>query len=195
VRSGGVVISLGSSATSFLTDEKTDLLDSALENLAFSSDKKKEEKKEDGRVAGRLIASQKEYLDAIKPDAAWPDAVPGALLRARLDPDHWLAAGTDTMVYALLNGANIFTPLTLDKGYNAAVYTDASNAVASGYIWEENRRQAAFKPLLMEQQQGRGLVIGFTSDPNFRGYMDGLNILLLNAVFRGPAHANPQVTE
>ena len=27
------------------------------------------------------------------------------------------------------------------------------------------------------------------ADPNFRGMADGLNILFLNAVFRGPAHA------
>jgi len=32
-------------------------------------------------------------------------------------------------------------------------------------------------------------VIGFTVDPNFRAYTDGLNVLFLNAIFRGPAHA------
>jgi len=29
------------------------------------------------------------------------------------------------------------------------------------------------------------------SDPNFRAFIDGMNVLFLNAVFRGPAHARP----
>jgi len=29
------------------------------------------------------------------------------------------------------------------------------------------------------------------SDPNFRAFIDGTNVLFLNAVFRGPAHARP----
>jgi hypothetical protein len=32
-------------------------------------------------------------------------------------------------------------------------------------------------------------VVGFTEDPNFRAFSDGMNVLFLNAVFRGPAHA------
>ena len=43
-------------------------------------------------------------------------------------------------------------------------------------------------PLLMVQPEGRGNVVAFTADPNFRAYLDGLNILFLNAIFRGPAH-------
>jgi len=48
---------------------------------------------------------------------------------------------------------------------------------------------------LMVQQHGRGMAIGFTADPNYRAYMDGLNILLMNAIFRAPAHAGKQVTK
>lgn len=47
----------------------------------------------------------------------------------------------------------------------------------------------AYKPLMVVERQGRGFVVGFTADPNFRACMDGLNVLFLNAVFRGPAHA------
>jgi hypothetical protein len=56
-------------------------------------------------------------------------------------------------------------------------------------LWEENRKQLAYKPFVIVQRDGRGTVIGFTADPNFRAYMDGLNVLFVNAVFRGPAHA------
>jgi hypothetical protein len=58
-------------------------------------------------------------------------------------------------------------------------------------MWEENRRQLAYKPLMMVASQGRGVVVGFTVEPNFRGYLDGMNVLFLNAVFRGTAHTRP----
>ena len=61
------------------------------------------------------------------------------------------------------------------------------------FLWEENRKQMAYKPLTMVEPQGRGLVIGFVADPNYRAYMDGLNTIFLNAVFRGPARARPAV--
>jgi len=53
-------------------------------------------------------------------------------------------------------------------------------------LWEENRKQLAFKPFVTLQNVGRGAVVGFTADPNYRAYMDGLNIVFLNAVFRHP---------
>ena len=45
------------------------------------------------------------------------------------------------------------------------------------------------------EPQSRGFVVGFTTDPNYRAYMDGLNVLFLNAVFRGPAHARTSTRE
>ena len=83
----------------------------------------------------------------------------------------------------------------MNKGFNAAVFENAERIVGSGYLWEENRKQLAHKPLVIVQPQGRGVVVGFTAEPNYRGYLDGMNILFLNAVFRGPAHARPMASE
>jgi hypothetical protein len=44
-------------------------------------------------------------------------------------------------------------------------------------------------PFVMVQNEGRGVVAAFTADPNFRAFMDGLNVLFLNVVFRGPVVA------
>ena len=88
-------------------------------------------------------------------------------------------------------GREIFTPIKLDKGVNVATFLGPDQLLQSGYLWEENRKQFAYKPLAVAQPDGRGVVIGFTADPNFRAYVDGLNVLFLNAVFRGPAHARP----
>ena len=92
-------------------------------------------------------------------------------------------------VHVLSGGRGIFTPIRLDKGVNAAVFLGAGEVLASGYLWKENREQIASKPLAVVQKRERGLVIGITADPNYRGFTDGASLLFLNAVFRGPSHA------
>ena len=79
-------------------------------------------------------------------------------------------------------------PLKLDKRINSAYFLGVDKPLVSGYMWEENRKQLAYKPLVMIERQGQGNVIGFTFDPNFRAYRDGINVLFLNAVFRDPPH-------
>ena len=141
------------------------------------------------RAPGKILLDEAAYLKAIQADSELPDAVQGVLARARPDLDHWLAAGLPETVNALVEGRNVYTPIKLDKGVNAVVFLGADKLLASGYMWAENKRQLAWKPLAVIQNEGRGSVIGFTADPNYRGYLDGLNVLFLNAVFRGPAHA------
>ncbi|HXG66292.1 MAG TPA: M14 family metallopeptidase [Blastocatellia bacterium] len=212
VASGGVVIALGSGAVSFLADSRTGLLDTAQEMAARDGKPaaKPEAAKPDAakpaeaparteqppapaRPAGKILASEEDYLKAIQADTEPPDVVPGVLVKAQLDRDHWITAGLGDTVYALFQGRAIFSPVKLDKGVNAAVFAGPDELLASGHLWEENRKQLAYKPLVIVQNQGRGVVVGFTADPNFRAYMDGLNVLFLNAIFRGAAHAQPAV--
>ena len=42
----------------------------------------------------------------------------------------------------------------------------------------------------MAEPTGDGLTIGFAQSPVTRAYLDGLNLVLLNAVLFGPAHTN-----
>ena len=74
---------------------------------------------------------------------------------------------------------------------NVALFGGAEDLLASGYIWEQNRKQLAYKPFVVAQRNGRGYVIGFTQDPNVRAYLDGLNVIFMNAIFRGSAHSRP----
>ena len=60
---------------------------------------------------------------------------------------------------------------------------------AGGHVWEDTRAQLAFKPVVMAAPQGKGHVIGVTVDPSFRGFLDGLSVLLGNALLRAPAYA------
>jgi hypothetical protein len=212
VQAGGVIVALGS-AVGFLTDSRVGLLDMVQENLVREPEEKKPEASRGGaasetaaetgasggrggrgggtgpRSAGTLIASDADYEKAIRATTELPDSAPGALARARIRPDFWLTNGVAESVNAMVEGRAIFTPLKSDKGVNAAYFDTADKLLASGYLWSENRKQMAYKPLVATSTAGRGVVVGFTEDPNFRGMLDGMNVLFLNAVFRGPAHA------
>ncbi len=194
VNDGGTMIGLGS-ATSFLASKAAGLLSVNEEFLVRKADKdgerkSSEEEKED-RVAGRLLNSEIDYRKAIQAQQEMPDDVPGVMLKAYVDQDHWLAAGLPKMLNALYVGHSIMTPLTLDKGVNVAYYAGAEEALLSGYLWEENRKQLAYKPFILIEPRGRGQVIAFTTDPAPRAYLDGLYVALINAVFLAPSHTSP----
>jgi hypothetical protein len=193
VRAGGTLIGLAR-AVDYLADEDVGLLDIDRESKTGKT-AKDEKKRNDsnGEVEGSVLASESDYLEAIEPESEQPDDAQGVLVKARLDTDTWMTAGLTGSVNALVNGRQIFSPIKLDRGVNAATFAGADELVVSGYLWEENRRQLAYKPFVVVENHGRGVVVGFTADPNFRAYLDGLNVLFLNAVFRGPARARPAV--
>jgi hypothetical protein len=196
VAAGGTIVALGD-AVSFLGNSKVELLELVQENAlreGEDKDKKPAEKtdkdpKDSGRVPGTAIAGQADFEKVTRAVTELPDDVPGAIARVRIRPDYWLTAGLGETVYTMVEGPAIYSPVKADKGINAAYYDAADKLVASGHLWAENQKQMAFKPLVVSGTSGRGVVVGFTQDPNFRAIEDGMNILFLNAIFRGPAHA------
>jgi len=143
---------------------------------------------EGARVAPKIFATLSDLETAELPGDELPGSLHGALARIRVDREHWITAGVPETVYALVSGRAIYQPVRSDQGVNAAVFAGPNDVLASGYMWDEYRKQLAFKPFVIVQRSGRGNVIGFTADPNYRAYLDGLNTLFVNAVFRGPAH-------
>lgn len=194
VSKGGVLIGIGT-ANRFLADPTVDLLAIRREDAVVESDEESKgdngEDEESSTVAGRYITEKSEYDELIVPEKDNPDSVAGVLVRADVDPDHWLGAGVASPLNVLIRGSDIYTPITMDKGANVARFQGADDMLASGYIWEQNRKQLAYKPFVVAQPNGRGIVIGFTQDPNVRAYLDGLNVIFMNAIFRSSAHARP----
>lgn len=197
VERGGVLIGVGN-ASRFLADPEVDLLSIRRENAVAASDGDESmpkgedgEEPEEPTVSGSYVAGADEYQALITAEKGRPDSVAGVLARASVDPDHWLGAGVSPTLNVLVRGPDIYTPIRLDKGVNVAVFEDADELLASGYMWEQNRKQLAYKPFAVVQPTGRGFVIGFMQDPNVRAYLDGLNVIFMNAIFRGAAHARP----
>ena len=127
-----------------------------------------------------------EYLDAIAPADESPEGVPGAILRTLLDTEHWLAAGTDGEIGVLVEGSRVFRPITLDKGANVGRYASLDSLVLGGIVWEESRPQLAAKAFLIHQPVGRGQLVAFAEDPNYRAYAEATQLLFMNAVLLGP---------
>ena len=188
VQSGGVLIATGG-ATRWLADPRQDLLAIRREKAVREVDKPNGEDENDATVPGVNLVSADLARRAIAPESETPDPIAGVLARAAVDPDHWLGAGVNSTIPALLSGGDIYTPIKLDKGVNAVRFVGADDLIASGYAWEDTALQFAYKPLVVVQDHGAGTVVGFTQNPAFRAQMDGLNTLLANALFRGPAHS------
>ncbi|MFK7830344.1 MAG: M14 family metallopeptidase [Congregibacter sp.] len=197
VSRGGVLIGLAQ-ATQLLADPDAGMLATRREYRLSSHDKdsnaqdKKgiDAKEVSGRVNGTALDSDA-YAASIQLQDAEPAEIGGAQLRAQVDTDHWLSAGIAPQLHVLVRNANVYTPLRMDEGVNVARFAGAEEIVASGHLWETNRRQFAYKPFVMASSHGKGQLVAFTQDPTVRAYQDGLNLILANAIFRGAAHARP----
>ncbi len=185
VERGGVLIGFGS-AVDFLASEEASFLSTRAE-LAYSEEEAESKDSAEGPAKGVLIEGDDQYEKIVADREAHPEDVPGVLANVIADTDHWLSAGYETAV-ALYTGSGIYQPLNAAAGTNVFRFAGADEIVASGYLWEENRVQLAYKPFVMAEPHGAGMVIGFTQSPVTRGYLNGLNLLLANAILFGPAH-------
>ncbi|MFL0357197.1 M14 family metallopeptidase [Erythrobacter sp. GH1-10] len=188
VKRGGVLVTFESSISAFAEGDSPLL--SIKREAALG--RNPSEAGDDDEKAPRLaeateITSEGEYRAAIRDEAALPDTLPGALLNTVADTDHFLSAGYDDGAVVLAAGSSIFTPLDRAAGTNVMRFAAADELIASGYVWDENRRQLAFKPYLMAQPTGDGLTIGFAHDPTTRAFLDGLDLMLANAVLVAPS--------
>ena len=192
VQNGGVLVGMGS-AMRWLADPKTGL--SALRReRAFIDPKLAGEGKEDDKdkpstVAGTRLGTQADLEAAQKDRKAAPDVLPGALAWTDADANHWLSAGYEKAA-VLVAGTDIYAPLNAGDGVTALRFASADTLLASGHLWKENRLQLALKPYATAESKGKGLIIGFTQSPVTRAYLNGLDLLVANAVLLGPAHVN-----
>jgi hypothetical protein len=129
-----------------------------------------------------------DYDKAIEPERERPENLAGAILRVTLDRNHWLTAGTDGEIQAVVEGQRVFAPLKLDAGRNAGIYEKVERLVASGLVWKEAQPLLAQRAFLMHQPMGRGHIIAFAEDPNYRAFAEATQLLFINAVVLAPGH-------
>ena len=110
--------------------------------------------------------------------------VGGAVFEAELDATHPLAFGHGERVALFKSNALGFDPPAA-SGAGVARYAEAP--LLSGYVSAENLDRLRGGAAIVGGRLGRGRVVVFDFDPNFRAFWWGTQGLLLNAVFFGGA--------
>ena len=136
----------------------------------------------------------------------------GAMVAGRTDQQHWLTAGTPEVLPLLYSNqpllmsadnseavvrAGVFSPSPSKKKGDSESKKNADrwftlpqdkalNVRMSGLLWPEAQQRIANTAYLTRERSGKGQIILFSGQPNFRGAALGTNRLLLNAIVYGP---------
>ncbi|HEY0874695.1 MAG TPA: M14 family zinc carboxypeptidase [Vicinamibacterales bacterium] len=193
IRNGGTLITLAE-ATRWAARDRVGLL--STDPLYRDGTPQKDSPEGGGGSAGSGgggnqkpdLSKPLDFDKAIQPEREQPENLPGAMLRVTLYPYHWLTAGLDGDIQVIVEGSRVFAPIKLDAGVNVGVYAPIEKLVASGHVWKEALPLLASRSYLMHQTSGRGHIIGFAEDPNYRAYAEATQLLFINAVLLGVAH-------
>lgn len=105
----------------------------------------------------------------------------GAIFNSHLDLSHPIAFGYSNSTLPLFRNTSIFVQPHEDGFRNPVKYT--SDPLLSGYISTPNLEVIKNSVPFQHNNYGRGEVIGFTDNTQFRAFWFGTNKLLMNAVF------------
>jgi hypothetical protein len=143
----------------------------------------------------REASDQTEKLEGVAPElpliaspsarpGVVPEAVPGAIMRAIIDRTTYLTYGyEDTQLPVLVNSGYFFRPSK--EGTNAVIFSpdDKHQLHLSGFVWPNNtERLLRGTAYIVEEHLGRGHVILFAEEPNFRGIWRTTIRLFFNAI-------------
>ncbi len=108
----------------------------------------------------------------------------GAIFEADVDRTHPINFGYNDSKIALFRNTTVFVKPDSSGTYkNPLQYT--KNPLMSGYISKENLKQLSGSLPFKTANMGRGKVIVFTDNTNFRAFWYGTNKLMMNAIFFG----------
>ncbi|WP_149275173.1 M14 family metallopeptidase [Pareuzebyella sediminis] len=120
---------------------------------------------------------------AEKSDFKGAQEIGGAIIEAHIDLSHPINYGYDNVTLPLFRNTTTFIKPDKNSYNNPIQYT--STPLMSGYISEENLELLKNSVPFQAQRMGKGWVMGFTDNTNFRAFWYGTNKLLMNAIFFG----------
>ena len=107
----------------------------------------------------------------------------GAIFEANLDRSHPINFGYNSDKLALFRNSTLFIKADTKSYNNPIQYT--KNPLLSGYISKENAKLIKNTLPFKVEKLGKGRVLVFTDNTNFRAFWYGTNKLLMNAIFFG----------
>jgi len=107
----------------------------------------------------------------------------GAIFNAKLDLTHPIGYGyTNSDIHTFRND-NLFLETSKNPYANPLVYTE--NPLASGYLHPANLPGVRNGSVIQISGVGRGRIVAFADNMNFRAFWFGTNKLYMNAIFFG----------
>jgi hypothetical protein len=122
--------------------------------------------------------------------APLPASLPGVIARATFDTLSPLLAGvTGVELPVFANSDRVLTvPKDLTAGEAVVRFAETKRVRLAGYFWPEMPERIGGSPWLWTERVGRGRIIAFAHDPNFRDLFRGLLPLFGNAVLLGSTY-------
>ncbi|TVZ60340.1 zinc carboxypeptidase [Flavobacteriaceae bacterium MAR_2010_105] len=180
---GNTLITIGT-ASKWAIDKK--LVKEKLTEKPKPKDKDKDKKDETEKVERLPYVEASEHLGR--------EELGGAIFEVDLDITHPIGFGYRNKLMPVYKNNNVFLAPSKNEYATVAKYT--ANPHIDGYISEDNLN-IYLKPSasIIVSQLGKGRVVMFADNPNFRGAWYGTNRLFLNALFLGHHIAVPKKPE
>ncbi len=154
-------------------------------SLIWDYNKSKTEKPEESKKAHEKQKENRPIEELKREDERLRLFMPrGVIFRADLDQEHWLTSGMDDKVPVILY--TNFAFMSKHPVQTAARLSFADSLKLSGLLWPEARERWAKTAYLTREKLGKGQIILFAFQPDFRGYFHGSERLLINALLFGP---------
>ncbi|MFT5983113.1 MAG: hypothetical protein ACI9RM_001554, partial [Ulvibacter sp.] len=118
-----------------------------------------------------------------KGDYRGAQVIGGAIFKTKLDRSHPIAFGYKNDHLPIFRNSTLFLKPDKNSYNNPITYTD--RPLLSGYISKPNLEKLKNTVAFKTQGLGKGQVVYFTDNTNFRAFWYGTNKLLMNAIFFG----------
>lgn len=187
VRDGGTIVAMRQGAKwareNVLDYKEKNKGDRDADKVARKNKKKKDEADQKPKKKPRASYAEMESDNAI-------EVIGGTIFGGDLDITHPIGFGyRDRRIASHRNWTEVFKA---PENPYATVIRYLDEPVLSGYASEKNRKALAGTAALIAERKGKGSVILFADDPNFRGIWYGTNKLFLNALFFSKAFEAPR---
>ncbi|MDZ7658473.1 hypothetical protein [Fodinibius sp.] len=127
--------------------------------------------------------SKKRYDYEEQSDRWRAKTIPGTILEADIDPSNPIAFGVPDRRQLFIKSSDLFLKQSENPYGTVAQYLD--EPFVGGYINDENLEKVSGTSAIVVRSEGKGNVVLFADDPNFRSYWHTTSRLFLNAIFFG----------
>jgi hypothetical protein len=121
------------------------------------------------------------YPYYLRSDETRAREMPGSIFEARIDPSHPLCYGYRGKTMSIFKANTLFMDQNNNPYDSPVLLTD--NPLQSGYLFREHKDKLRGSAVVNLENIGRGKVITYSDDMNFRAFWFGTSKLFLNGVF------------